>query len=247
MLNSLHQPQKILVLGGKSDLALAILKKMDMSIDAELFLCGRNIATLDIPFDLANFKNSFFEMDFKNIDLAKKNVNQIFQNNDIDLAIIAYSTFVSDLEQLEPDNLENAIVTNFYTQAILLNQIYLRMVKQGHGQILLLSSVAGQIPRKFNFVYGATKVGIDFFAQGLQKYATEQNVFITILRPGFVFTKMTNGLISPPFSTDRDYVAKLAVGALLKKRRIQYVPSVLRYVLFILKILPLRIFQLFET
>ena len=38
---------------------------------------------------------------------------------------------------------------------------------QGHGAIVVMCSVAGERVRKANPVYGATKAGIDGFAQGL--------------------------------------------------------------------------------
>ena len=39
--------------------------------------------------------------------------------------------------------------------------------RQGHGRLVVLSSVAGERVRKANFVYGSSKAGLDGFAQGL--------------------------------------------------------------------------------
>ena len=39
--------------------------------------------------------------------------------------------------------------------------------RQGHGTLVVLSSVAGERVRRSNFVYGSTKAGLDGFAQGL--------------------------------------------------------------------------------
>jgi decaprenylphospho-beta-D-erythro-pentofuranosid-2-ulose 2-reductase len=115
-----------------------------------------------------------------------------------------------------------------------------------HGQILLISSVAGIRPRRRNFVYGVSKFGVDFIAQGLQKGSLENNVFITILRPGFVHTKMTSGLPAAPFATSRDIVAKIASKGLLRKKRIVYAPRILVLVMFILRLLPERIFRILD-
>ena len=38
--------------------------------------------------------------------------------------------------------------------------------RQGHGRLVVLSSVAGERVRKANFVYGSSKAGLDGFAQG---------------------------------------------------------------------------------
>ena len=38
---------------------------------------------------------------------------------------------------------------------------------QGHGSLVVLSSVAGERARRANFIYGSSKAGLDAFAQGL--------------------------------------------------------------------------------
>ena len=42
-----------------------------------------------------------------------------------------------------------------------------RMRAQGHGTLVVLSSVAGERARRSNFVYGSSKAGLDAFSQGL--------------------------------------------------------------------------------
>jgi decaprenylphospho-beta-D-erythro-pentofuranosid-2-ulose 2-reductase len=113
-------------------------------------------------------------------------------------------------------------------------------------QILQISSVAGIRPRRRNFVYGVSKFGVDFVAQGLQKESVEKNVFITILRPGFVHTKMTTNMPPAPFATEKIRVAKIATRALAKKRRIVYAPKILLFVTLVLKLLPERIFRIVD-
>jgi len=68
-----------------------------------------------------------------------------------------------------------------------------RIKRQGHGTIVVLSSVAGERARKSNYVYGASKAGIDAFAQGLGDSLGGTGVHVMVGRPGFVRTKMTAG------------------------------------------------------
>ena len=42
-----------------------------------------------------------------------------------------------------------------------------RLRRQGHGRLVVLSSVAGERARRANFIYGSSKSGLDAFAQGL--------------------------------------------------------------------------------
>jgi decaprenylphospho-beta-D-erythro-pentofuranosid-2-ulose 2-reductase len=246
MLNGLGEYQKILVLGGKSDLALAILRQIPIAEDAEIILLGRDLKSFSIPDFLKSFSTSRIEVDFKNIEVAKETINEIFEKMDIDLAIIAYASLGNEEFQLDPEIFAEVIYTNFYSQALVFNQINSRMLKQMHGQILHISSVAGIRPRKRNFVYGVSKFGVDFIAQGLQKQNTDKNVFITILRPGFVHTKMTAKMSPAPFATEKSKVAALAARALMGKRGIVYAPRILRIVMLVLKLLPERIFRLVD-
>lgn len=246
MLNGLGEYQKILVVGAKSDLALAILRQLPIAEDADVILLGRNLKSFFIPDFLNAFSVSRMEVDFTNIEITRESINEIFVKMDIDLAIIAYATLGNEELQLDPAIFAEVIYTNFYSQALVLNQINSRMTKQMHGQILHISSVAGIRPRKRNFVYGISKFGVDFIAQGLQKQNMDKNVFITILRPGFVHTKMTAKMQPAPFAIEKSKVAAIAARALIKKRRIVYAPRILRIVMSVLKLLPERIFRLID-
>lgn len=246
VLNGLGEHQKILVAGAKSDLALEILQQIPMAEDAEIILLGRNLNSFVFP----NFLNAFsvqrIEVEFTNVEKTRESIREIFDDMDIDLAIIAYASLGNEELQLDSDIYSEVLYTNFYSQALVLNQINSRMLKQMHGQILQISSVAGIRPRKRNFVYGVSKFGVDFIAQGLQKQSVEKNVFITILRPGFVHTKMTSNMPPAPFATEKSKVAKIAARALMKKRRIVYAPRILLVVMLVLKLLPERIFRVVD-
>ena len=78
---------------------------------------------------------------------------------------------------------------------------------QGHGTLVVLSSVAGERVRRANFIYGSSKAGLDGFAQGLGDALTGSGARVLIVRPGFVRTKMTEGRPTVPLSTTADAVA----------------------------------------
>ena len=162
MLNGLGEYQKILVVGGRSDLALAILHQLPIAEDADIILLGRHLNSFSIPDFLNAFSVSRIEIDFTNIEMVRESINEVFEKTDIDLAIIAYASLGNEELQLDPAIFAEVIYTNFYSQALVLNQINSRMTKQMHGQILHISSVAGIRPRKRNFIYGVSKFGVIF-------------------------------------------------------------------------------------
>ena len=246
MLSVMREIQSVLLLGGKSDLALATLAKLPISEDARVILCGRDMNAFEIPETLSIFQVQKVEVDLANITKAKLIIDEAFEGGCIDLAIIAYATLGSEEFQLNQEVFAEVLHNNFYSQALLLNQINSRMRQQMSGQILQISSVAGIRPRKVNFVYGASKFGVDFIAQGLQKQNVGSNVFVTILRPGFVHTRMTRNMSPAPFATNESAVAKIAAKGIRKKKRIVYAPRILLLVMFILKFLPERIFRILD-
>src|SRR4029450_11965014 len=85
---------------------------------------------------------------------------------------------------------------------------------QGHGTIVVLSSVAGERARRSNFVYGSTKAGLDAFFQGLGDSLVGTGASVMIVRPGFVHTKMTEGLDPAPLATTPEAVAEAIVRGL---------------------------------
>ncbi|MCF2436055.1 SDR family NAD(P)-dependent oxidoreductase [Streptomyces thinghirensis] len=64
---------------------------------------------------------------------------------------------------------------------------------QGHGSLVVLSSVAGERARRANFIYGSSKAGLDAFAQGLGDALHGTGVHVMVVRPGFVRSRMTAG------------------------------------------------------
>lgn len=115
---------------------------------------------------------------------------------------------------LGPAEVDLMIRTNFAGPAAALSVAAERLIDQGHGTIMVLSSVAGIRPRRSNYVYGSSKSGLDAFAQGLGDALTGTGVRCVVVRPGFVRSSMTEGLDPAPFTTDPDVVARHAVAAL---------------------------------
>src|SRR6185312_15659805 len=87
------------------------------------------------------------------------------------------------------------------------------LVEQGHGTLVAFSSVAGERARRSNFVYGASKAGMDAFFQGLRDALEPAGVGVVIMRPGFVHTRMTAGMKAAPLATDAATVARSTVKA----------------------------------
>ena len=109
---------------------------------------------------------------------------------------------------------------------------------QGHGTLAVLSSVAGERVRADNAVYGATKAGLDGFAQGLGDRLVGSGARVMIVRPGFVHTRMTEGMDPAPLSTTADAVAEDIATGLRRRSDVVWSPASLRWLFAALRHLP---------
>ena len=108
---------------------------------------------------------------------------------------------------------------------------------------MVISSVAGDRPRKANFIYGSTKSGLDAFAQGLGDSLVGSGVGVTIVRPGFVVDRMTEGMDPAPFSTTPEAVSEAVVRGIASGADVVYAPPVLRWVFAAMKQLPRAVWR----
>jgi decaprenylphospho-beta-D-erythro-pentofuranosid-2-ulose 2-reductase len=118
--------------------------------------------------------------------------------------------------------------------------------EQGQGTLVVLSSVAGERARAANFVYGASKAGLDALGQGLGDTLRNDNVRVLVVRPGFVHTRMTRGLKPAPLSSTPMEVARVTVEGLDGHSHTVWAPPALRWVMLAVRLLPRPIFRRIE-
>jgi decaprenylphospho-beta-D-erythro-pentofuranosid-2-ulose 2-reductase len=135
------------------------------------------------------------------------------------------------------------IDVNFRAAVSLGIPIAQKLRAQGHGTIVVLSSVAGERARRANFVYGASKAGLDAFYQGLADSLVGSGVQVVVVRPGFVHTRMTAGRPAAPFSTTPDKVADDIVRGVARGSVTVWSPGILRPVMSAVRHLPRPIFR----
>lgn len=243
MLNGTGQFQNVVLFGGNSDIGLAILKNLPMAKDSTLILVGRNLNYIEVVSKFPEVNVEIIEFDFKNIDKIDILFSTISKQRDIDVAILAYGYLGEVGIDISLCEINQQILVNYYGPAMLFSKLFERFRNQKHGKILVITSVAGIRPRTSNFVYGSAKSGLDFLVRGSQNESRKNNFTVSILRPGFVVSKMTQGLKPPAFSVKPDRVAKDAVKGLLRQKKIIYSPAILNYIFMLLRFSPDFIFN----
>ena len=247
MINSLGKPQSILLLGGTSDIALAVARRYAGHGGLRVVLAARpSERRTEAAAELTSLGCAVTEVDLEARDASTHaaTIEKAFAGGDIDVAVVAFG-LLGDPERAWTDAdyaLELAEVN--YTAPVHLGVLLAqRMRTQGHGVIVALSSVAGERVRRSNFVYGSTKAGFDGFFLGLGEALRPAGVRVLVVRPGFVKSKMTSGLDEAPLAVAPDQVAESIVEGVANKRELIWVPGAMRVVMSGLRHVPRPLFR----
>jgi len=171
-------------------------------------------------------------------------VDALFADGDVDVVILAVGALGDVGSPLEDADAAVRVAEVNYVGGLSVGlRVGRRLRSQGHGVLVVLSSVAAQRGRASNFVYGSTKAGLDAFAQGLGDRLHADGVRVLVVRPGFVRSRMTAGRPEPPFACDPDDVGRAVVDALRRGRETVWVPPLLRPVMAVLTALPRPVFR----
>lgn len=240
--------QDVLVLGGGSDIGLATARRLAGARAGTVVLAGRDPERLEPAAEQlrADGAGTVDTVAFDADDVSGHDdfVTGVFTGRDFDVVILAAGVLgEQEIDEQSADAAAAVLRTNFLGCASAALAVGNRLREQGHGTLVVLSSVAGERVRRSNFIYGASKAGLDGFAQGLGDSLVGSGASVLLVRPGFVRTKMTAGRESVPFSTTADAVAEAIDTALRRGSEIIWVPGILRLVMAVLRHVPRVVFR----
>ncbi|CAB4932785.1 MAG: decaprenylphospho-beta-D-erythro-pentofuranosid-2-ulose 2-reductase [Actinobacteria bacterium] len=249
MIDALARPQSVAVFGATSDIAGALIARLNGPQLQRLVIAARPSDARDRLVESLRSGLSAPEvvvLDFDAADHASHDavVDLAFGADDVDLAVLAFGVLGSQPEfDDDPDAAVRAAQINYVGSLSVGLRVASRMRRQGHGTLVALSSVAGERARASNFVYGSTKAGLDSFATGLGDALRGSGVSVMVVRPGFVRTSMTQGLDEAPLAVGPDDVAEAIVEGLRRGKETVYVPPTMRFVMSGLRHLPRSVFR----
>lgn len=249
MLNAVGQAQNILLLGGTSEIGLAIVTEFLRRGPARVILAARE-ASPHVPGAVQQMKDAgareveVIDFDATDTDSHPAVIDAAWEKGDVDIAIVAFGT-LGDQEELWQDQAKAvaSAQTNYtgpLSVGVLLGQ---KFRAQGHGTIVAMSSVAGMKVRRSNFVYGASKAGLDGFYVQLGEALRGSGAKVLVVRPGQVRTKMTDGLKEAPLTVDPERVAHDTVSAVIDGKSEIFVHPLFRYVTMVLNHIPKAIMR----
>ena len=238
----MEHPESALVLGGNSEIGVALLAELSRSGLRSAHLAARDpgAATERVTAAAPTLEVMASAWDAVHPggheELVARASSELGR---IDLVICAVGLLGHHAGlSMGSTEVDEMVRANFAGPAAALATVAPVLEQQGSGCIVVLSSVAGVRARRSNYVYGSSKAGLDSFAQGLGDALHGSGVRVLVVRPGFVRSKMTTGLDPAPFATDPATVARSAARAIRQGRETVSVPSFLGPAFAVLRNVP---------
>lgn len=236
----------ILVVGAKSDIAKAIVEEFAKD-KYNFYLAGRNIQELENFCRHLKVKYNV-EAILKELDITDVCNHENFYNS-LDpkpIGVIVAVGYLPDQKKAELD-LEETIKTirvNYEGIVCFLNIVANDFERRGEGFIIGISSVAGDRGRKKNYIYGSAKAGFSEYLSGLRNRLYSKGIHVMTVKPGFVYTKMTQHMELPKLLTATpEEVARDIYKAFKNKKDVVYTKWYWRIIMTVIKHIPEFIFK----
>ncbi len=237
----------MIILGSNSEVAQSFVEKV---LEAggkysTIFLFTSNKETTEKfakHIDVKYFQQSeIIELDLmKEIDYTK------FDDITSDLLFCATGYLGEGTEEglYDNKNTERIIDINYAKLVPVLNFFAEKMERQRSGNMIVLSSVAGDRGRQSNFIYGSAKAGLTAYLSGLRNYLYDKKVHVVTVKPGFMDTKMTEGLpLNPKLTATPKQAAESIYKAYKSQKNVAYVLPIWSIIMLIIKNIPEFIFK----
>ncbi len=231
----------ILIIGAKSDIAQALAREYAKH-GYDLYLAARNSEKLnDFASDLSiRTQQTIKVLEF---DVLDYNSHEAFYKNlkEKPTGIISAIGYLGNQERAQSDFREAKLIidTNYTSIVNFFNIIANDFEERKSGFIIGISSVAGDRGRKSNYLYGSAKAAFTAYLSGLRNRLFVANVYVLTVKPGFVRTKMTEGMELPARLTAKpEEVARDIFKAQLKGKNVLYTKWIWKWIMLVIRMIP---------
>ncbi|KIA83193.1 3-oxoacyl-ACP reductase [Kaistella solincola] len=237
----------MIVLGSNSDVAQAFVEKLLNSGEkhSKIFLFTSNRETTE-KFAKHLEVKYVQQSEIIELDLLQPIDYSIFENISSNLLFCATGFLGLGTEEglYDNRNTQNIIDINYAKLIPVLNYFADKMERKRSGMMIVLSSVAGDRGRQSNFIYGSAKAGLTAYLSGLRNYLHSKKVHVLTVKPGFMATKMTEGLpLNPKLTATPKQAADAIYKAYKNGRNTAYVLPVWGLIMLVIRNIPEFIFK----
>lgn len=246
MLENVSSEKWLLVLGANSDMAVAIARRFAQA-GWSIQLASRNIEALQT--EAQHLQVAYgIQTETYHFDARESASHARFYadlSHQPDSVIVAFG-LLGDQTQSQADFTQAlAVMETNYTGAVSICEVIAADFEQRQqGFIVGISSVAGDRGRASNYIYGSSKAAFSAYLSGLRHRLFKSNVHVMTVKPGFVATKMTEGLDLPAkLTATPQEVAQAVWNGVNNQSNVIYVKWIWRYIMLIIIHLPNVVFN----
>lgn len=157
--------------------------------------------------------------DENSIRAAADQLRAAFGRIDILVANAGVAT-TGDAAELSASTVANVINTNVLGAANSAAAVVPEMIKQGSGQLVVISSLAAYRGLPKSAAYCASKAAVSAFFESLRLDLQPRGISVTIIHPGFIKTPLTAGRQAQmPFLMELEDAVEKIVGAIERRKK----------------------------
>ncbi len=236
--------KNILITGASSGIgqALAIIYA---KAGNNLFLCARNKEKLEMVRQICQ-ENSHANcniyakiIDVRDKDALKDYIDEIEKQHNLDLVIANAGISAGTALGIESEEqISEVFATNLNGVLNTINPVIKYMKSRNHGQIAIMSSLAGFRGLPSSPAYSASKAAVRIYGEALRGNLAEFGIKVNVICPGYIKTPMTAvNKFYMPFIIDSNKCAKIIKSGLQKNRGRIAFPLPLYFIIWLLSII----------
>jgi len=240
---------KIVIIGATSGIAEHCCRLWLAEQPAELVLVARDAAKMEkIAADLRVRSPastiSTLHGDFLDQAFIQRTVDGAVATGPVDIALIAHGWMPDNQVGLDLATCEQILDVNAVSPVLFAEAFAAHFVKAGRGTIAIIGSVAGDVTRRANYLYGASKALLTRYAQGLDHRLIGSGVKVVLIKPGPTDTPMTAQLkAAGRRMAPVEDVARATVEGIRRGKAVVYTPLLWQLIMLIVRHIPRPIFN----
>ncbi|WKT54471.1 Short-chain dehydrogenase/reductase SDR [Fusarium oxysporum f. sp. vasinfectum] len=189
----------VVVTGGSSGIGAKIVEMLELR--------GIKVIILDLNPPFGNIglwhcsRTAFYQVDLSNADAITSVVDRIRSDHGHPTALVNNAGFAhgETILSVTPEKLQRLFNVNLVAPFLLTQQFLPDMISHNHGHIVNIASLASFMTQAANVDYGASKVGVLAFHEGLKQELNHiykaPAVRATVIHPSWVKTPMAEKLL----------------------------------------------------
>jgi short-subunit dehydrogenase len=235
----MHINKKVLITGATSGIGEALVAQYS-DHNHTVIACGRQAEKLSMLCQ-NNQASATLQFDITNEDQIKDAAAKV---SELDIVIFNAGDclYIDDVMAFDASLFAKIINTNLTSLGYLVKH-FLPKINKG-GQLVFISSIASQLPFPKTEAYGASKAGVDYFANCIRLDLISHDINVTLVHPGFIKTPLTDKNDFPmPFILTADEAATRIYQGVEARKNYLHFPKRLSLLLKLFRLLPNKVWQ----